>query len=98
MAATAGDASTTAALLGDALGEQHRYDEAAEVYKIAAAGADADAAATATAKLKEIAAAAPLFVKEHGLANCKTHYSTNHSPRLMSCDFNQPTTTLLEFK
>ena len=56
MAATAGDASTTAALLGDALGEQHRYEEAAEVYKIAAAGADADAAATATAKLKEIAA------------------------------------------
>ena len=56
MAATAGDASTTAALHGDALGEQHRYEEAAEVYKIAAAGADADAAATATAKLKEIAA------------------------------------------
>ena len=39
-----------------ALGEQHRYDEAAEVFKIAAAGADADAAATATAKLKELAA------------------------------------------
>ena len=56
MAATAGDASTTAALLGDALGEQKRYEEAAEVFKIAAAGADADAAATATAKLKEIAA------------------------------------------
>ena len=55
MAATAGDASTTAALLGDALGEQHRYEEAAEVFKIAAAGADAAAAATAAAKLKEIA-------------------------------------------
>ena len=57
VAATAGDASTTAALLGDALGEQKRYEEAAEVYKIAAAGADPDAAATLpTAKLKEIAA------------------------------------------